>query len=176
MKLQRRSGSLELIFSLFASLLIVGAVLVWFLLPQMKVKNDYDTKLKAGAQLVEKLQLKYDRLYTQKQAHAERDNTIAEALENRAEEAAMQAWFAQFLSRCKVQMLNEKKTAVVTGNLQTPAALYELVDTLNEAPWVLKLQMPLNLLSHKESISATLHFQVVREEGALEAVQTSPGV
>lgn len=176
MTIERQNSSLETIFSLFAVLLTLGALLVLFLLPQIKERNAYDEKLKAGTQLVDKLQQKYDRLYTQKQASAEKDNAIAEALDNRAEEAAMQQWFEQFFSRCKVQKISASERLVVTGRLQSPSAVYELIDTIGEAPWVLKLEMPLSLLGNDGDISATLHFQVVRDEGPQEAAQKSPGV
>lgn len=175
MKLQRQNSSFELMFSLFAALILLGALLVWLLLPEVQAKQAYVQKLNAGTKLTEKMQEDYDRLYDIKRGRAEQDSAIAEALENEADHDALQRWFEQFIGDCKVQTLaGSENIVVVTGSLQSPAALYEMVYTLPQAPWVLQLQMPLALLGNGNGIAATLHFRIVRPADAVKAVQKSP--
>lgn len=165
MKLQRNKYSFEIMLSLFAALVLVAVATVGLLLPELRTYTRYETKRAHEAYTEGRLQQEYDRLFEMKSEQEAVDAVLQDRLDNPVKAGELEEWFGHYLGPT---VLHPERSddgriigAEISAVVRSPSQVYEMLDALANAPWVLQLRLPVEMRKEKKGIRTTLRFRVL---------------
>lgn len=153
MTIRRRSGSLEMLFSLFIILATLFALTVWLLVPHIRTYSDLVSRLGKDVSKLNERQQVYDQMFEAHRQLADASGMYEEMFGNETDVAGIEAWGAttfDTFSLIRVTGVGRENDTLLTEynatvTLKSPVELYDFVKELPSASWVVGMTLPIEI-------------------------------